>query len=152
MAVVGIHIASVRIRQQELHPGQRAAVQTALFLDNEGTGPFVPENQFWGLVGRFNLYGFRFAVQNEALYRGNFTGGHGCTRFQPLHHDFTCGIGVECAIAGADGLSSAVHDFEAYPGQRLIVGALDVLLDREGHFGVIFKNQVVAVAAPGAGV
>ena len=146
-----VHIPAPGVGQLKFHTGQRFAGGLVQLADDKLPGPLVPEGEGGSALTRFDLHGFRGAVQHEALHRLDLLGGDGAAGFQPLNDDLALGIGVEGAIAGADRGAIPIHHFEAHTGQRLVGGALNVLMNGQGLLRVILKSQVVAIAGAAAG-
>ena len=145
-----VHIAAASVGKLELHPGQGLLGHGIQLADHQLTRPCVPEGQLGSALACLDLNAFGDAVQHEALHGLDLAGGDGGAGFQPFNDNFALGIGVERAIAGAHRSAAPIHHLKGHTSQRLIGGALDVLMNRQGLLGVIFKGEVIAVPSPGA--
>ena len=152
MAIVCVHIAAIGVGQLKLNPGQRLFGHGVQLADDEGARTLIPEDQLRGLLAGFDGDGLGFAVEHEALHRGDLLGGDGGPRLQVGDHDFALGVGIKCAVPSADGSAEAVRQLEAHPGQGFPVGAGDVLFDGERHFAVVFHDNIITAAHVGAGI
>ena len=147
MAVVIVNVSAVSVGELELCAGNESAGHAVLLLNDQGTSPLVPEDEFGGLGACGDLHTLGRAVQHETFHSLDLPCGDHGSGFQPFNHDLACGIGVEGAIAGADRRAAAVYNFEGHASQRLIGGPLDVLVDRQGHGGVILEGEIIAAAS-----
>ena len=150
MAVVIVNVSAVGVGELELRTGNESAGHTVFLLNDQGSGPLVPEGKFGGLGACGDLHTLRGPIQHKALRGLNFPCGEHGSGFQPLDHDLACGVGVEGAIAGADRRTAAVYNLKDHTSQRLVGGPLNVLVDREIHSGIILEGQIIAIAGIGA--
>ena len=86
------------------------------------------------------------AVENKALHGFDLSGDDGGAGFQSLQDDIAGLVRVVDAVGGTNLLAAAVRHLERNAGQRLVLRALNVLVDREDHLGIIFEGKAVAAA------
>ena len=142
MTVGVIHIAAACVSELEFHTSQRCTGQLILLLDDQLSGPFVPEGQVLG-IPRLDENALGGAVQYIAVHRLDFTGNDSYSGLQILQNNFTSFIRIINTIVSTNRNASAVHNLESHTGQRFVLGSLNVLLDDQSSCGVILKGQVV---------
>ena len=147
MAVVIVNVSSVSVGELELRTRNESAGHAVLLLNDQGTSPLVPEDEFGGLGACGDLHTLGRPIQHETVHSLDLPRGDHGSGFQSFDYDLACGVGVEGAIARADRCAAAVYNFEGHASQRFVGGSRDVLADRQGHGGVILEGEIIAAAS-----
>ena len=107
--------------------------------------PLVPERQILcGTSLDKNILGC--PIQNETVHSLDLTGDDGGSRFQAGEDDLARLIRVVHAVIGANGSAAAIDHLEGNASQRLVLRALDVLVDDQRGGRLIVKGQAVGNA------
>ncbi len=158
MPVVIVHIAAIGIGKLELRPGDECAGNLVLLLDDQRSGPLVPERELLHMA-RLNLDVLGGAIKDKPLHGLDLTGDDHGAGFNAMQDDLAGFVGIIEAVIRADSGPGSVYHPEGHAGKRLILGALHKLPNNQRRGGGIVEIDRLRVVGidnhglrPGVGV